>query len=199
MIKVFSSAFLLGAAAMFAASTGTESRSPSNHSDVVTASSNTISTLSSAPVHCQVPCGIYGDKMRIDMLMEDAATIEKGMKMIREADNLNNALQRNQTVRWVMNKDEHAQMIQETIANYWLAQRIKAPKEPDDTVAMEKYHKQLATLHKITVAAMKCKQSVNVAHVQDMKSKALEFSRMYFSEEDWKHIHSHHVSEHGGQ
>ena len=37
-------------------------------------------------LHCQVPCGIYGDRMRIDMLMEDAATIEKGMAMITQLE-----------------------------------------------------------------------------------------------------------------
>ena len=30
-----------------------------------------------ALAHCQIPCGIYGDKLRIDLMMEDAATIEK--------------------------------------------------------------------------------------------------------------------------
>ena len=41
----------------------------------------------SSPVpvaHCQVPCGIYGDLMRVQMIMEDAATIAKGMAQIEE-------------------------------------------------------------------------------------------------------------------
>ncbi len=30
--------------------------------------------------HCQVPCGIYNDQMRFDMISEHIATIEKSMK-----------------------------------------------------------------------------------------------------------------------
>ena len=30
--------------------------------------------------HCQVPCGIYGDEMRFEMMDEDIDTIEKSMK-----------------------------------------------------------------------------------------------------------------------
>ncbi len=37
------------------------------------------SHVTASPFHCQVPCGIYGDKMRVDMMMEDLATIEKAM------------------------------------------------------------------------------------------------------------------------
>ena len=34
--------------------------------------------------HCQIPCGIYGDIMRIDMLREHITTIEKSMTQINE-------------------------------------------------------------------------------------------------------------------
>jgi hypothetical protein len=141
-------------------------------------------------VHCQVPCGIYGDRMRIDMLMEDAATIEKGMNQIAQLEADENAAA-NQLVRWIMNKDQHAAAIQETVASYWLAQRIKAP-AGDDAAAKDKYHGQLALLHGITVAAMKCKQTTDTAHVAKLRALALEFSESYFSVEDLEHIHSHH-------
>ena len=32
--------------------------------------------------HCQIPCGIYGDPARFDMIAENITTIEKSMKMI---------------------------------------------------------------------------------------------------------------------
>jgi nickel superoxide dismutase len=139
--------------------------------------------------HCQVPCGIYGDRMRIDMHLEDVATIEKGMKMIQEleASTEHNA---NQLVRWIVNKDEHAQAIQERTASYWLAQRIKAPKD-GDAPGREKYLKQLELLHGITVAAMKCKQTTELEHVETLRTLALAFSETYFSEEDLKHIKEH--------
>ena len=34
--------------------------------------------------HCQIPCGIYGDYTRIDLLREHIATIEKSMNQINE-------------------------------------------------------------------------------------------------------------------
>jgi len=145
------------------------------------------------PLHCQVPCGIYGDRMRIDMLMEDAATIEKGMQSITQLEK-DGGTNTNQMVRWVVNKDQHAQAIQETVAAYWLAQRIKAPQE--DTQAREKYHGQLALMHGITVSAMKCKQTTDTAHVKRLRELALEFSGTYFSKEDLEHIKQHHSGEH---
>ena len=46
-----------------------------------------VAPAAASPVfHCQVPCGIYGDQMRIAMLLEDAATIEKGMGMLQAMD-----------------------------------------------------------------------------------------------------------------
>lgn len=103
----------------------------------------------SEPLHCQVPCGIYGDKMRVDMHMEDCATIEKGMAQIAalESEALNGAINTNQIVRWVVNKDEHAQAVQERVASYWLAQRVKAPADADDGAARERYVAQLERMH----------------------------------------------------
>jgi len=144
-----------------------------------------------APFHCQVPCGIYGDQMRIDMLMEDCATIEKGMAQIHEMESAT-PHNPNQLVRWIMTKDEHASMIQEQVASYWLAQRIKAPA---DASGREKYLQQLELMHGITVAAMKCKQTVDPANVEAIRKLALQFSATYFSAEDLEHIRQHHAGE----
>ena len=155
----------------------------------------TTPTPSVAPVHCQIPCGIYGDKMRIDMMLEDLATIEKGMTKIHEIEDMGEVGNRNQLVRWVMNKDAHAQAIQDQVAAYWLAQRIKAPKE-DSVDAQEKYHRQLEAMHRITVHAMKCKQTTDKAHVADLKNQVHVFAKMYFSEEDLKHMQQHKDDQH---
>ena len=147
-----------------------------------------------APVHCQVPCGIFGDSMRIDMLMEHAATIEKSMAQITElqGDPSQNA---NQLVRWVTTKEEHAAEVQEMVASYWLAQRIKAPTEESDA-ALNKYHQQLSLLHGMTIAAMKSKQTTDPAHVAKLRSLTHEFAGTYFAEEDLKHMQLDHGGEH---
>jgi len=144
-----------------------------------------------AAVHCQVPCGIYGDQMRIDMLMEDAATIEKAMKSLTEMEGQEHPSS-NQMVRWIVTKDEHAQAIQDQVASYWLAQRIKLPAAEADAAALAKYHRDLALLHGITVAAMKCKQTTDAANVETVRKLALDFSGGYFTGADLEHIRSHH-------
>lgn len=137
--------------------------------------------------HCQVPCGIYGDAMRIDMLMEDCATIEKGMAQITAMEGGKDRSE-NQMVRWVMTKDQHAAAIQEQVASYWLAQRIKAPADAKDR---ETYLGQLEAMHGITVAAMKCKQTTDTANVAKIRELAMAFSETYFSAEDLEHIRGH--------
>ena len=49
-----------------------------------------ILTLANTPVkaHCEIPCGIFGDSMRIAMIYEDIETIEKSMN---EINNLSTA------------------------------------------------------------------------------------------------------------
>ena len=141
------------------------------------------------PVHCQVPCGIYGDMMRIDMLLEDAATIEKGMAQIATLSAEANP-NFNQVVRWTMTKDAHAQNIQSMVSSYWLAQRIKAP-AIGDSAARSTYLGRLELLHGITVAAMKCKQTTDAKHVANLRTLAKKFQSVYFSKKDLEHLRQH--------
>jgi len=140
-----------------------------------------------APFHCQVPCGIYGDSMRIDMMREDAETIAKGMAQITEMEG-KDSFPYNQMVRWIVTKDEHATKIQELVSSYWLAQRIKAPK---DAGGRDKYLHQLELMHGITVAAMKCKQTTDTSNVDRLNALVTEFAGTYFTEEDLKHLEEH--------
>ena len=74
--------------------------------------------------HCEIPCGIYTDDMRIKMILEDIATIEKSMKKINELSK-DPAKNSNQLVRWINNKEHHADKIQEVVTQYFMTQRIK--------------------------------------------------------------------------
>ena len=148
-------------------------------------------------VHCQVPCGIYGDQMRIDMLMEDCATIDKAMTTLRAMDAEEHPSQ-NQMVRWVVNKEKHAQAIQDTVAAYWLAQRIKAPKDGGDAAAMATYHGQLGHMHRLTVAAMKCKQTTDPDNASILRELLLRFKHSYFGNKGNKHIKLHHTKKKEG-
>jgi len=128
--------------------------------------------------HCEVPCGIYGDSVRISLIFEHIATIEKAMNSINElaaADDVNY----NQLVRWVTNKEEHAEKIQEIVSQYFLHQRIKIT-DSNDKVKYEKYLAQLANLHEISVLAMKSKQSTDLVLVEKLNASVEGFSSLYF-------------------
>lgn len=111
--------------------------------------------VQNAGAHCQIPCGIYDDYARIQAMLEDAATVEKSVKLINELAGKSDAQSQNQLVRWVMNKEKHAQQIISTISDYFLTQRVKA--------SQEDYAERLARHHAVIVAAMKAKQNSDAA------------------------------------
>ena len=129
--------------------------------------------VSTVAAHCEIPCGIYDDKLRTQLIAEHATTIEKSMKQIMElskADPVNY----NQLVRWVSNKEDHATEIQQIVSQYFMTQRIK----PDQ----KKYSEKLIVLHKLLIAAMKCKQTTDLSHVNALRDHLKEFKLLYFSD-----------------
>ncbi len=133
--------------------------------------------------HCEIPCGIYGDSVRITLIYEHIETVEKSMNMINELSEQANP-DYNQLVRWVVNKEEHAQKIQDIVSQYFLHQRIGLV-EPDNKDAYAKYQKQLEALHHILVFAMKSKQSTDIEITDSLREKVGNFENLYF------HSHSH--------
>ncbi|MDK2858597.1 MAG: nickel superoxide dismutase [Verrucomicrobiota bacterium] len=135
----------------------------------------TVLLVSVAGAHCQIPCGIYDDQARIAQLEEHVKTIEKSMNEIIKLSAATNSPQTsNQMVRWVNNKDEHADKLTEIVTYYFLTQRIKAS-EPAD-----KYTTELKELHGMMVAAMKCKQTVDLRYVAELRNLIHDFEHTYF-------------------
>ena len=93
------------------------------------------------------------------------------MKKIMELGKSNPA-NYNQIVRWVSNKEEHATEVQHIVTQYFMTQRIK----PDQ----KKYSDKLIVLHKMLIAAMKCKQTTELAHVEALRKHLKEFEELYF-------------------
>jgi len=124
-----------------------------------------------AAAHCEIPCGIYDDEMRIRMIAEDITTIEKSMQQVIELSG-KTPLDHNQITRWVMNKEHHADKIQEIVAQYFMAQRIK-PGDSD-------YMKKMSILHSMLITAMKCKQTTDVSHTAELNKLLKEFHDVYF-------------------
>jgi len=124
-----------------------------------------------ALAHCEIPCGIYDDEVRIKLLGEHVATIEKSMGKIVELMQAKEANQ-NQLVRWVMNKEEHANQLQHIVTQYFMTQRLK--------VGAENYAEQLSLLHQMLIAAMKSKQTTDTTYTDQLKELIAQFDKLYF-------------------
>jgi len=124
-----------------------------------------------ADAHCEVPCGIYADQMRFEMMLEDQSTIAKAMAQIGELAGKTGAQESNQLVRWVNTKEAHATNTMNVIAQYFMAQRIKPSKDV--------YVKQLTAAHAVIQAAMKCKQTVDPANADALKAAIVKLYEAY--------------------
>ena len=132
-----------------------------------------------ASAHCEIPCGIYGDEMRFDMIEENCQTVEKSMAKIIQLKMMD--VKSDQLVRWVNNKEIHSNNIQNIITQYFMFQRVK-PVKSDDDEDMEAYRNKLVLLHKILVQAMKCKQTTKISHVKKIRELLYSFKMVYFNE-----------------
>lgn len=121
--------------------------------------------------HCQIPCGIYDDAARVQSMLEDAATVEKSIQLIAELSGKSDAQSLNQMVRWITNKEAHAQKIITTISNYFLTQRVK----PDQ----EDYAERLIKHHAVIIAAMKVKQNIDVKFSINLKESIAALESYY--------------------
>ena len=135
----------------------------------------------SALAHCQIPCGIYDDELRVKLIEEDITTIEKSMQEITSLST-KTPVNFNQLVRWVMNKEEHADKIMEIVSDYFMSQRIKKPTETTGD-EYQAYVSRLTLLHEMMVTAMKAKQTTDLDNVEKLRELVGKFRVAYFGEE----------------
>jgi nickel superoxide dismutase len=138
--------------------------------------------------------------MRFQELEEHFQTVEKSMKQITELSQAEDK-NYNQLVRWVDNKELHANKIQEIVYQYFMNQRVK-PVENAQSDGWDKYVTQTTLLHKMLVESMKCKQTTDVQHVENLRTLLERFEKSYFGDEpsakaekdrgDHSHSHSDH-------
>jgi nickel superoxide dismutase len=137
--------------------------------------------------HCQIPCGIYDDVLRVVSMEEDIATIQKSINSIQELGDSEKSIQnQNQLVRWVNNKESHAQKIQDVISEYFLAQRIK-PKSSSEK-EYDKYVQLSTSCQKIIFYAMKCKQNVDTQYVEKLSAELESFVVVYLDKHGKEHL-----------
>ena len=131
--------------------------------------------------HCQIPCGIYGDSNRFDLLDEHITTIEKSMKLITELSQKKNP-NFNQLVRWINNKEKHADEISHILTYYFMAQRV-TPVDKAKVKAYQEYIRKLTLLHEMLIYSMKAKQTTDLANIEKLRGLLAEFRAVYFSKD----------------
>jgi nickel superoxide dismutase len=130
--------------------------------------------------HCEIPCGIYDDQLRFKELYENTATIEKSIKAINEISK-EKSTDYNQLVRWINNKELHAEKNQEIVSKYFLHQRIKITSKNSNEY--KDYLHSLELLHSISVYSMKTKQSTDLKNIELLKGAIHDFQHHYLKEE----------------
>ncbi|MEZ4647968.1 MAG: superoxide dismutase [Ni] [Candidatus Eisenbacteria bacterium] len=147
---------------------------------LLTALAMSLVSARTANAHCQIPCGIYGDDVRFQILDEHITTLEKSMAQIEEIG-ASGAPNWNQLVRWVENKDTHADEIAAIITEYFLQQRIK-PVSDQSSPEFQKYVTELRYCHEILVHAMKAKQTTDHAHIEALRTLVHDLAHSYLGD-----------------
>jgi len=109
-------------------------------------------------------------------MLEDADTIIKSAKLIADLAGKSDAQSQNQLVRWVMNKEKHAQNIISTISDYFLTQRVKP--------SQKGYAERLIKHHTVITAAMKSKQNADGKYAKVLKESIEALSSYYPEHKD---------------
>jgi nickel superoxide dismutase len=140
--------------------------------------------------HCQIPCGIYDDPARLKLMDEHITTLEKSIGQMTELSGADRTpANTNQLVRWIDNKDRHADELAEIITYYFMAQRIKStePGSPN----YDKYLRELTLLHEMLVTSMQCKQTVDSANIAKLRTLLKDFAVSYTNPQPAAEAHSH--------
>merc|ERR1712129_99901 len=115
-----------------------------------------------------------GDDLRVKMMIEDAATIRKAVVQNAELNKAGTLQDMHQAIRWIATKEDHAGKIMHTAGDYFMAQKVKK-----DQLTQEEYLEVLAMLHSVMVAAMKTKQSSDLAPVDTLDAALAALEPLY--------------------
>lgn len=123
--------------------------------------------------HCQMPCGIYHDDMVFDQIDQYVETLVKGITVL-DGNKFNSLQERNEGVRWIMQKEKSSDAVAELITCFFLQQKIK-PGE-SDTV------KRLVSAHKLLFLLVQIKQTVDLQIANDFYEEWEQFKLMFHIE-----------------
>lgn len=123
--------------------------------------------------HCQMPCGIYHDELVYNQIDQYAETMYKAVAVLNDL-HMDNVKEKNDFVRWVMQKENASNEIAEVICKYFLMQKIKPGEE--DTA------KKLAEAHKLLFGIVQIKQNTDIKFVESFTDDWEKFKLMFHVE-----------------
>ena len=123
--------------------------------------------------HCQMPCGIYHDDMVYDQIDQYTETMYKGISVMNDTK-FQTAKERNEFVRWTIQKEEASDEVASLLTKYFMQQKIK-PGEPDTG-------KRLDSLHKMLFLLVAIKQNVDLEFVKEFTEEWERFKLMFHRE-----------------
>jgi len=128
--------------------------------------------------HCQMPCGIYHDKMVFNGLMEDVQTLEKGISVLTETS-MDTIEGHNKATRWIVLKEQVCDNVASVVVKHFLQQRVKGNEENLD--------QKLRNAHQILVLSMKVKQNVDGGLVKELGEAIHSFQHLMVPDAEHQH------------
>ena len=120
--------------------------------------------------HCQMPCGIYHDDMVYDQIDQYVETMYKCMSVMNHSK-FGDAKERNEYIRWVIQKEKSSDEVAALLTQYFLQQKIKVGEA--DTI------KRLSAVHNLLVDLVVIKQNVDLKFVEDFSTEWEKFKLMF--------------------
>lgn len=120
--------------------------------------------------HCQMPCGIYHDEIPYNRINQYVETIYKGISILDD-NKFASIKEKNEYVRWIIQKDTSSDEVAAIITKYFLQQKIK-PDEPDSV-------KKLVSAHKLLFGLVEIKQNINIESVKSFSAEWEKFKEMF--------------------
>lgn len=123
--------------------------------------------------HCQMPCGIYHDEMVYDQVDQYVETMYKALSILQE-NKFETIVDKNQCIRWVIEKEQSSDEVASIFTTYFLQQKIK-PGEIDTV-------KRVTSAHKLLFLLVGIKQGVDLKLVEAFADEWEKFKLMFHVE-----------------
>lgn len=130
-------------------------------------------TFADLNAHCQMPCGIYHDDMVYDQIDQFVETVYKGISIMNE-NKFITVKDKNEFVRWVVQKEKCCNEATDLITTYFLQQKIK-PGEADTT-------QRIVVAHKLLFYIVAIKQNTELEFVKQFNEEWERFKVMFHRE-----------------